>query len=154
MKRSLRTGLIVLAGALILLQFFRPGRNLGEPSGPDDLLVVSHIPDSLAMVLKTSCYDCHSNRTRYPWYSYVVPVNWFIEKHVREGKEALNFSTYGGSDKKQKIGILANICEQVESGGMPLQSFLVIHRDAGISPETAEALCNWTDMEALRLMRE
>lgn len=153
MKKWARGALFMLIGALIVIQFFRPERN-HEPSTGSDMLVQLDPPEDLVRILQNSCYDCHSNQTRYPWYSYVSPVSWVLDRHIREGKEEVNFSTYGTLEKREKIGVLTEICEVVEEGSMPLPAYLRLHRDASLSQEEIESLCSWSELTALKLMRE
>lgn len=154
MNKSIKIAGLVLIGGLVLIQFFQPERNLGTEKGKKDLLTITQVPDSLAIIFKNSCYDCHSDRTSYPLYSYISPVSWYLEKHIRNGKDALNFSSFGDLEKKQRIGALSNICDVLESGSMPLKSYLLIHQSSRISEADKEALCNWAEMEALKIMRE
>ena len=137
-----------------MIQFFHPERNSGNNTSNVDFLAVTSAPDSLAAIFKYSCYDCHSNRTNYPWYSYISPVSWFLNKHIEEGKEELNLSQFGNLDKNQKIGVLSDICEELESGSMPLKSYLIIHRKALVNVADAGAICDWTELAALNIMRE
>jgi hypothetical protein len=154
MRWRVRIVVVLLIGGLILIQLFQPDRNKGTIVPEIDLLTISAIPDSLASILKNSCYDCHSNRTNYPWYSYIVPISWMLEKHIDKGKEALNLSSFGNLEKAKKIGALTDLCDVIESGSMPLKSYLIIHRNARIMEAEAEKICNWTEMEALGIMRE
>jgi len=154
MRRPVKIGVISLIAAVILIQFFRPERNLGEPGSESDMLIVTLPPDSLAVIFRTSCYDCHSDQTSYPWYGSVSPVSWILNRHIQSGKEQLNFSQFGNLEKNQKIGALADICDVLESGSMPLKGYLLVHREARISEQNLNALCSWTEAVALQLMRE
>jgi hypothetical protein len=154
MKRVMRIVLIAIVAALVVIQFIRPEKNQGEIDPQLDLIQVAGMPDSLALIIKNSCYDCHSNHTRYPWYNQVAPVSWMMAKHVRNWTDELNMSTFGELEKNRKIRVLSEICEEVEGGSMPLKSYRFIHRDAVLSEEEVEALCEWTDLAALRIMRE
>ena len=154
MSKPVRLTGILLIGGFILIQFFQPDRIKGTIDPEIDVLTFSTIPDSLANILKNSCFDCHSNCTNYPWYSYISPVSWMLAKHINKGKEELNLSNFGNLEKSQKIGALADLCDVIESGSMPLKSYLIIHRSARINEAEIEALCNWSELEALRIMRE
>jgi len=145
---------IILIGIIVLIQFFQPERNKGTIDPVVDLLGVTSIPDSLAAIFKNSCYDCHSDHTDYPWYSKISPVSWYLEKHIKDGKEKLNMSKFGELKKSGKIGVLADICDVIETGSMPLKSYLVIHGNARLNELEREAICGWTELEALSLMRE
>jgi hypothetical protein len=153
MNRWLKWSLLTLIGIIVVIQFFRPERNL-LPLTESDLLVQLDPPEELALILQNSCYDCHSNQTRYPWYSHVSPVSWYLDRHIREGKEEVNFSHFGDLEQRAKIRLLNEICEEVEEGSMPLPSYIRMHRDALLTAEEIESLCDWSELEALRLMRE
>lgn len=154
MRKPIKMVGIVLVGGIVLIQFFQPERNLGNVETENDLVTVTMVPDSLATILKNSCYDCHSNRTDYPWYSYISPVSWYLEKHIRKGKEELNMSDFGNLEKGLKIGVLADVCDVMESGSMPLKGYLVIHKSALVNEAEKKAICSWSELEALKIMRE
>ena len=154
MKRPVRLIILILLAALVILQFFQPERNLGEVDSGADLVNYTGMPDSLASILRNSCYDCHSDRTEYPWYSYLAPISWYLESHIKKVKDQINFGEFGSFEKSRKIGTLGKICEVMEEGSMPLKSYLVIHRKARIGEEDLEAFCTWTESEALRVIRE
>jgi hypothetical protein len=154
MKKGIKIAGLLFIGFLIVIQFFRPEKNQDRTEQKYDLQQVSSVPDSLASILVSSCYDCHSNYTEYPWYSRISPVSWYLDKHIREGKEDLNLSEYGLLDKAGKIGVLSDMYDVLEAGSMPLQSYLLIHRDASLSQDEIDGLLDWADRESLRLMRE
>jgi len=137
---------------VLLVQFFRPEKNLGEINTADDFIQVSQVPDTLARIFLNSCYDCHSGNTNYPWYGSLAPASWFLNNHISEGKVQLNFSSWGLMDKAQKISQLDQICEECSDGSMPLQSYLIIHRSAGLGADEIEAICEWAEQEAMEIM--
>jgi len=152
----MRKSWIVTGGVIIVLlviQFFRPEKNLGEINTPEDFIQVSMVPDTLARVFLSSCYDCHSNNTNYPWYGNLAPSSWYLNKHVVEGKAHLNFSSWGILNKSQKISKLDEICEECSEGKMPLKSYVLIHRSTGLSAKEIEAICEWSEQEAMSIMR-
>jgi hypothetical protein len=139
---------------LIILQFFRPELN-NEPTDPElDLISLAAPPEALARVLRNACYDCHSDQTNYPWYQKLSPVSWYLNRHIKKGKADLNFSEYGRLDKADRIGLLVKTCEAVEAGTMPLQSYRLMHKEARLTTDVRDALCDWTGEEALKVMRE
>lgn len=154
MTRVLKLLGLALILILIVLQFFRPGQN-NAPLDPQlDMLSLVSPPAEVAELIRMACYDCHSNQTEYPWYSRISPVSWYLDRHIREGKEGLNFSLYGELDKADKIGLFADFCDVLDSGTMPLQSYMLLHRSARLSQEERTMLCEWSETEALRVMRE
>ncbi len=154
MNKGRKLALLLLIVVLIVLQFFQPEKNQGSITQESDLIVVASVPDSLAEILITSCYDCHSNHTEYPWYSRISPVSWYLYKHLRDGKEELNLSEFGNLSKAEKIGTLSDLYDALEAGTMPLQSYMLIHRDARMSQEKIDALLDWADQTSLSLMKQ
>ncbi len=94
MKKVLKTILIVLLIAFIVIQFFRPAKNLGVEIAANQITAVQNVPENVQQILKVSCYDCHSNTTYYPWYDNIQPVAFVLNKHIIEGKDELNFSEF------------------------------------------------------------
>lgn len=154
MKRVIKLAALLIFAVLIILQFFQPEKNQGSLTQERDLIVVASVPDSLAKILRTSCYDCHSNHTDYPWYSRISPVSLWLHKHIIDGKEDLNLSEFGDLSKAEKIGALSDLYDALEAGTMPLQSYTLIHRDAMISQEEVDALLDWADQMSLTLMKK
>lgn len=153
MKRRVKFAVLLIVGVLIILQFIQPEKNQGNNARENDLISMASVPDSLAFILVNSCYDCHSNHTEYPWYSKISPVSWYLQKHVDDGKEELNLSEYGNLSKPEKIGVLSDMYDALESGTMPLRSYLLIHRDASLNADEIDALLEWADRESISLMR-
>jgi hypothetical protein len=104
---------------------------------------VVQVPNNVEEILKTSCYDCHSNFTVYPWYSEIAPISWYLAQHVNEGKEHLNFSEWTVYNKNQQSHILKDLEEVLESHEMPINSYLLIHKEAKMSTEQYTVLMNW-----------
>ena len=154
MKKPIRNAGFGLLAILVILQLFQPDRNMGETGSGDNIVAVTGMPEELANMFRNSCFDCHSNHTEYPWYSYVSPISWYLESHIRKGQDHMNLDNFGKLEKNRKIGVLAEICDEVETGSMPLKSYLLIHRNAVIGEKEKEAVCSWTETEALKIMRE
>ena len=154
MGRRLRLVGLGLIAVLLVLQFFQPEHNIAPMDPELDMLEVLAPAEPLANLIRDACYDCHSNQTVYPWYSKISPVSWYLHKHIRKGREDLNMSDYGLLDKADKIGALADFCDVMDAGTMPLQSYMLIHKDARLTQEEREALCIWTEEEALKVMRK
>ena len=100
-------------------------------------------PANVKAILKRSCYDCHSNETKWPWYSHVAPVSWFLADHVKEGREHLNFSDW--EPLKDVVYMHTQIYTMVATGQMPLKSYLLLHSDAKISPEDLATIKKWAE---------
>ena len=100
-------------------------------------------PADVVRILERSCYDCHSNRTRWPWYSRVAPVSWLVARDVHEGRKDLNFSDWPVFDFDEQDHLLEEIAKQVSRGKMPLPIYLVMHGDAQLRPEDRRRLLAW-----------
>ena len=94
-------------------------------------------------ILKKSCYDCHSNNTNYPWYSYIQPIRLMMDHHVEEGKEELNFSEFGNYSERRKRNKLRSITEQIEKRKMPLLSYLWLHSEATINQSQIDSILSF-----------
>ncbi|GAB4413585.1 MAG: hypothetical protein OHK0039_20640 [Bacteroidia bacterium] len=151
MKKTLRMVLLVLLGALVVIQFIRPAKNQSSDA-PGDMAAAYPVPDEVASILKVACNDCHSNYTRYPWYSNIQPVGWWLDHHVDEGKGHLNFSTFTQNRIAVQNHKFEEIVETVEEGEMPLDSYTWTHTDARLSPEQRALVIDWarTQMDSLR----
>lgn len=144
-RTYLRYALFALVAGLVVLQFFAADLPRQEPRPSTDLIATNEVPEAIASILQTSCYDCHSVETRYPWYSHVAPVSWLVAKDVREGREELNFSDWTTLARRKKVSRLEDIKEMVREGDMPLPIYVVIHWDAKLSDEQRKQIANWAD---------
>lgn len=136
---------IVLIGAVIVIQLIPSGRPEVFMNNPDDLILNNKLPDSVKQLLTNACYDCHSNETKYPWYSYVAPVSWLVARDTRMGREHLNFSDWESLSKMDKAKQLGEIAEEVEDGNMPMPIYILMHPEAKLTMNQRELLVNWTD---------
>lgn len=135
----------VLLAALVIIQFFRPARNISTAKSPNDISNKYTVPASVQEILNTSCYDCHSNNTVYPWYANIQPVAWWLADHVNEGKKELNFSEFITYSPKKAHHKLEEVIEQTKEGEMPLQSYTIIHQNAKLSDTQKLEIATWAD---------
>ncbi|MES3017644.1 MAG: heme-binding domain-containing protein [Bacteroidota bacterium] len=142
MVKKILIGLLVI---FILIQFIRPEKNISTAATPDDIF--NHYPasDSIKAMIKTSCYDCHSNNTKYPWYAEVQPVTWWLDHHIEEGKGELNFSEFAAFNARFKSHKLDEVMELVENEEMPLKSYLISHKEAKLSDVQRKEIVKWAD---------
>ena len=140
MAKKILLGLLSL---FILIQFFRPSRNLLTTPEPDDIF--SHYPasENIKAMIKTSCYDCHSNDTRYPWYAGIQPLAWWLDHHIEEGKGELNFSDFAAFNIRYKSHKLDEIMEVINEREMPLKSYLLIHSGARLTDAQRKEIVKW-----------
>lgn len=153
MKKFLKVIVLLLVIGIVVLQFFQPKRNL-EATSVNDLLAVQQVPDDVALILKNSCYDCHSNNTRYLWYHRVAPVSWMVNHHVEEGKHELNFSEWGNLDLYDQITNLEEIGQETKRKTMPLKSYLLMHPGAKLNQEQIDRLEAWTNQLGEQLLKK
>src|ERR1700690_2763813 len=95
MKSVTKKILAGIAVVAVVLQFIKPaGKNPPVTTGHDLFAGSDAPPPPVAALLRAACYDCHSNETKWPWYASVAPVSWWLENHVADGREHLNFSEW------------------------------------------------------------
>ena len=144
MKKNLSTKIaLTVITLLVLIQFIPGQKNIGETGGPNAIDKVVTVDPQIEQILKTSCYDCHSNNTHYPWYSAIQPVRFIMDKHAVDGKKEINFSEFSTYTKKRKLHKLDEVVEMLDEDEMPLKSYTIIHGDAKLSIEQKEQLKQW-----------
>ena len=141
----------VLLAAFVIIQFIHPAGNDGEALSANDMTHTVAIPDDVLTILKTSCFDCHSNHTSYPWYHMVQPFGFWLDNHVKEGKKELNFSEFNTYKAKRQFKKLKKISKEVKEQGMPLSSYTFIHRYAILNDEQSQRLRNWADSASMTI---
>lgn len=139
-KKNIFVGAIVI---LILFQFFRIDKNNPASNSAKDILAIYEADSEISSLLKTSCYDCHSNSATYPWYTNIAPVSWWIKHHINEGRQHLNFSEWGTYTSRKVDHKLKECVEMVEEGEMPMTSYTLIHKNAKLSKDQQLLLVNW-----------
>lgn len=126
------------------MQLYQPARNENfEQVNTSEFTKVYKVPKNVETILRTSCYDCHSNNTNYPLYSYVQPARFFMESHIKKGKENLNFNEWGNYTNRKQNNKLDIIVKQIKSNEMPLSSYTLIHKNAILTPTQKEEVINW-----------
>jgi len=120
---------VILFVAIQLVPYGRPQANPAVVQEP-----VWNSPDTRTMVV-AACYDCHSNETKYPWYSWVAPSSWLVQHDVDGGRRHLNFSEWNREQRHAK-----DAAEQVRTGEMPQTSYTWMHRESRLTPSDREKL--------------
>jgi hypothetical protein len=129
MKTSLKRILVALLCVFVIAQFIRPEENYSDGEAPHRISTTLPLPSEVQAILEASCFDCHSNVTRYPWYFRIQPFAWLMDEHIREGKQHLNFDEFGTYRLRRQYHKLEEIVEQIEEETMPLPSYTIIHPD-------------------------
>lgn len=145
--------LLVLALLFVVAQAVRPNMT-NPPINPANTMQASiRVPPEVDAILQRSCNDCHSNRTRWPWYAQITPVSWWLKTHVDEGRQKLSFDEFATYPPKKAARKMEEICELVEKGEMPLPSYLPAHPDARLSEADRRLLCSWAKTEQAGIER-
>jgi hypothetical protein len=137
----------------VLLQFTGPERTNPPLSEATRLETTTTVPGEVQQMLRRACYDCHSDETRWPWYSSVAPISWLVVGDVNQGRAELNFSRWSASHRFDRADLLEEACGLARSGDMPLRAYVRLHPEATLSAAEREAFCAWTTAEAARLTR-
>ncbi len=151
MKKALLRILLVLVGLFVVAQFFRP--QLTNPQTDPALSIRNYkgVPPEVLTTMEHACFDCHSNETRWPWYSYVTPVNYLIASDVNVGRKHVNFSEWNDYSVGKLKSSLDNIYDQVYNNEMPLPKYKWMHREANLTPAEVKMICDWASGEEDRL---
>jgi hypothetical protein len=144
-KRILRWVLLVGVCLFAIAQVVRPAKT--NPPVDASMTLESHVAvdPQVAGILDRACADCHSNKTRWPWYSDVAPVSWFVIDHVNDGRGHLNYSEWGKYDASEQRGLLRQTCLMVKKGAMPISSYTPMHPSSKLTADDVTLLCQWTD---------
>jgi len=145
MSKKKRLIWYVILGGFILMQAYPMERPYVSIDNPADIIANEDVPDEITNMLKSACYDCHSDETVYPWYANVAPVKWLVYRDTEEGRKDLNFSNWNTMSKDDKADILYDIAEEVTEGDMPMKIYTLTHPDAKLSDEDRKAISEWVE---------
>jgi Haem-binding domain len=150
--KKISTILVVL---LIVMQFFRPTKNIDTNSAAvkNDISNIITVPTNVQVILQTSCYDCHSNNSKYPWYANVQPIAWWLNHHIEEGKQEINFNEFANYRLRRQYRKLQEIVTQVKEDEMPMGSYTLVHTNATLSTEQKNTIINWAtaNLDSMKL---
>ena len=149
-----RVVLVVLAliaiASVVRAQFRQPD---AVPDPADGLSARAVVPAPVMSTLRRACFDCHSNETRWPWYSKLPVASWLLERDVEAARGQLNFSRWTQYNPFDRAGMLDKVCELATAGKMPLPRYLMLHDEARLSQTDIHQLCAWSQHEATRLVQ-
>lgn len=143
--KVLKKILLLLVIVFIVAQFFKPDRNEGSLESIEPFIAETKPNAEVTSILKETCFDCHSNFTRYPWYDKITPVNFWLAEHVEDGKGHLNFSEWDSYSVKKKDHKMEELIEEVEEKKMPLESYTYTHANANLSDAQIQAVMDWAN---------
>jgi len=139
-KRILLIGIAVLG----VVQFIPVARTNPPVDSAQVMVAKMPVPRQVSDILDRACQDCHSNHTVWPWYSQIAPISWFVVHDVNAGRAELNFSDWGRYTARRQDRKLKEICEQVDSGNMPMAAYTLMHPQSTLTPSDRKTLCEWT----------
>lgn len=139
----IKKGALIIVLVLICIQFFDTDKNIAVTVSENAIEKHYKISAHVQGLLKTSCYDCHSNNTEYPWYNNVQPVKWWLADHVKSGKRHLNFDEFYSYPKEKKLHKLDEVAETIKEGEMPLDSYTSVHQNAKLSDADKLEIEKW-----------
>ncbi|MDB4448093.1 heme-binding domain-containing protein [Roseivirga sp.] len=154
MKKVLKPILVGLLVTFVVIQFIARPEKISEPVNENDIISVLEIEGPIATMLKSACYDCHSDQPRYPWYASVAPVSWKIGEHIEEGRDELNFSKWATYSAKRRDHKLEEMVEEVEEGKMPQPNYVRMHSEAKLTDEQVASLKTWVTAERAKIAPE
>jgi hypothetical protein len=132
---------IGLVSTLTIIQFFQPPEN----KQPNTAMTVS-MSENIKHILSRSCFDCHSNNTKYPWYFSIQPTGWILARHIQKGKANLNFDAFTSYSDRRQLNKLRSIKTSIKEGSMPLPSYLLFHQDAQLSAAEKRLITQWAEL--------
>jgi hypothetical protein len=138
----------LLIGAVIVvvgIQFVRPDRTNPPIDPARDIVGRPSFPPDVHAILERSCFDCHSNRTHWPWYSQVAPASWLVVGDVNEGRKHLNFSEWEGYKTGRQVSKLESLMGEVDKGTMPPGNYVLLHSNAALSAAEKDRILRWAE---------
>jgi hypothetical protein len=140
--RLVKWAALALCVVLIAIQFVPVKRT--NPPGQTEF----HGSPELVSVLRRACYDCHSNETVWPWYSRIAPISWVVAYDVRQGRAALNFSTWNQLSPEKQTEAIKESWKEIAEGEMPTWYYVALHPEARLSPADKSVLRAWSGAAA------
>ena len=144
MKKLLKIAVVLIVVGLAL-QFVPRTDNYSAIVPDTDLLKVYQASPEVTAIFKKACYDCHSNTTEYLWFHNIQPLRFFVDRHVKEGKDELDFSVFKSYSNRRQKSKLKSVIRQVEQDKMPLKSYTLLHSNAELSSLEKEQLISWIE---------
>jgi hypothetical protein len=142
MKSWLKITIIIII-IIGVMQFFRPQKNFTTAEAPNDIAAKYDVPMGVLMNLYDGCYNCHSNYTKYPWYYNIQPVGWWMAHHINDAKRHVNFSEFAIYTPQQAAKKFKEIKREMDEKGMPLKSYLLMHKEARLTSEQYKNVSDW-----------
>ena len=142
-KYNKRNLLIAFLAVFALIQFKVIDKSPIEINPESDFLMIEQAPKEVVELIQTSCYDCHSNLTTYPWYSNIAPVSWWLKGHIDNGRDKLNFSEWDSYSLEESDTLKVKSANMIEKKWMPILTYKIIHKESRLSDEQRALLIGW-----------
>src|SRR6266852_5481906 len=152
LKKSLPAFLVIGASLLGFASLLaHPCGTAKIPASSKPLLAGAPVDPAVMQIVERSCQNCHSERTDWPWYSYVAPMSWLIERDVQQGRSHMNLSHWDEYGVQKREDTLAEISAMTRSRQMPPTRYLRLHPHAKLSDEEIDLIYQWARAERKRL---
>lgn len=142
MKKKMLFGLLIL---LVVIQFIRIDKTNPPVNKAIDFATLQSSNTEMTDLVKSACYDCHSNETTYPWYSNVAPFSFLLKSHIKGGRQKVNFSNWGSLDNNKKKYKLEECIEVLVDKRMPMKSYTWMHPKGKLSESQRDELIRWIE---------
>ena len=154
MKKKIKWALLLIAIVAIPSFFIHPFGTVKAANSPKPLFSGAQIETPVLNIMQRSCVSCHSEQTAWPWYSYVPPASWMVEKDVRDGRSLFNMSRWDEYSAEKHMEILSEISVMVRNKQMPLPRYTWLHSEAKLSDADISSIDHWSHSERRRLRAE
>ncbi len=135
--------LLVSLALLIIIQFIHPKKNKSEGLQANYVGTAYSVPDDVKTIMAKACNDCHSNNTIYPWYSKIQPVHWWLNNHIADGKEHMNYDEFTNKPLRAQYHKMEETIDMIKKGEMPLDNYTWLHTDAKLMDAEKNKIINW-----------
>ena len=142
-KPSKRSVLITFLIVLFAIQLKTTNKAPIATNPKSDFLTIEEAPHEVSNLIQSVCYDCHSYNTTYPWYSHIAPVSWWLDGHINNGREKVNFSVWDEYSTDQKDTLKNKCAKLIEKKWMPILTYKITHAGARLTEDQRLMLIDW-----------
>jgi Haem-binding domain len=146
-----KSTLLAMGGLVLASSLVHPSGTVKHQTASGPLLANTSATPEVTRIFEKSCQNCHSEQTKWPWYSYVAPLSWLIEKDVAGGRSHMNLSHWDAYTSSRQVELLTKIAVEARNRRMPLPQYVRIHPDARLSDEEITQLYSWAHTERSRV---
>ncbi|MCL4523512.1 MAG: heme-binding domain-containing protein [Acidobacteria bacterium] len=151
MKSRTKWLLLILVALAVGIQFVRPARTNPPEDPAKTIFADAAVWQDAPKTIERACLDCHSSRTRWPWYSQVAPVSWLVAHDVEEGREHFDMSNWATYRASRKSDVLEDIGKLVKNHSMPLPIYITLHGEAKLTEQERQEISAWAERARARV---